>query len=224
LNLPFPGAATDMANATLIFSVAAALLYLFAIDARQSLLRTTAKTLAVAFLAILAFVQGSPQLLVAALALSALGDAFLSRDGDKAFLAGLGSFLAAHLVYIALFYLSGGSFGLLAAEPWRAAAAVALAVFALFVLARLLRVVTPDMRLPIIAYLAAIVAMGVTALTLGNALVIAGAVLFVASDAILAAEKFLMASLSPRRRPARIAVWVLYYAAQLSITLGFLLG
>ena len=65
---------------------------------------------------------------------------------------------------------------------------------------------------------------GVAALTLDNLFVIAGAVLFIASDAILAAEKFLMASLSPRRRPARIAVWLLYYAAQALITLGFLLA
>jgi uncharacterized membrane protein YhhN len=222
--LPFPGAATDTANATLIFSAAAALLYLFLLDAQPSLFRTVAKTLAVAFLAVLAVVQSGPLLLAAALALSALGDAFLSREGDKPFLAGLGSFLAAHLMYIALFWLSGGTFDVLMAEPWRAGIAIVIAVFALFMLARLLRVVAPDMRLPIVVYVAAIVAMGVAALTLDNVFVIAGAVLFIASDAILAAEKFLMASLSPRRRPARVAVWLLYYAAQVLIMLGFLLA
>lgn len=222
--LPFPGAATDTANATLIFSVVAALLYVFVLDTQPSLIRTVAKTLAVAFLAVLAVVQGGPLLLAVALALSALGDAFLSREGDRAFLAGLGSFLAAHLVYIALFWLSGGSFDILTAQPWRAGVAIVMAVFALLILARLLRVVAPDMRLPIVAYVTAIVAMGVAALTLDNVFVIAGAVLFIASDAILAAEKFLMASLSPRRRPARIAVWALYYAAQVLITLGFLLA
>ena len=61
------------------------------------------KTLAVGLLAVLVVVEDGPLLLVAALALSAVGDAFLSRDGDKAFLGGLASFLAAHLVYIALF-------------------------------------------------------------------------------------------------------------------------
>lgn len=222
--LPFPGVATDTANATLIFSAAAALLYLFLLDAQPSLFRTIGKTLAVAFLAVLAIVQGGPLLLAAALGLSALGDAFLTREGDKAFLAGLGSFLAAHLVYIALFWLFGGSFDILTAQPWRAGIAIAMAVFALVMLARLLRVVAPDMRLPIVAYVIAIVAMGVAALTLDNVFVIAGAVLFIASDAILAAEKFLMASLSPRRGPARIAVWLLYYAAQVLITLGFLLA
>ena len=51
--------------------------------------RTAVKTLAVALLAVLTFVENGPLLLFAALALSALGDAFLSRDGDRTFLAGL---------------------------------------------------------------------------------------------------------------------------------------
>ncbi|GLS31827.1 Uncharacterized membrane protein YhhN [Mesorhizobium albiziae] len=224
MTLPFPGSATDTANATLIFSIAAALLYLIMLDAPQSFRRMAVKTFAVALLSVLAFFQGGPVLLVAALALSAVGDAFLARDGDKAFLAGLGSFLAAHLVYIALFWQSGGSAGILVAEPWRAVLAAAMLVFALFMLSRLLRVVASDMRLPIVLYVAAIVVMGIAALTLGNLFIIAGAVAFMASDTVLASEKFLMAEQSPGSRPARVAVWVLYYAAQLSITLGFLLG
>ncbi len=50
-----------------------------------------------------------------------------------------------------------------------------------------------------------------------------GAVLFMASDGLLAAEKFLVAAISPHREWMRYAVWALYYAAQLMITLGFLL-
>ena len=45
-----------------------------------------------------------------------------------------------------------------------------------------------------------------------------------ASDGLLATEKFLVAAISPHRAWMRLAVWVLYYAAQLAITLGFLLG
>ena len=45
-----------------------------------------------------------------------------------------------------------------------------------------------------------------------------------ASDGLLAAEKFLVAAISPHRVWMRYAVWALYYAAQLAITLGFLLG
>ncbi|TIP55997.1 lysoplasmalogenase family protein, partial [Mesorhizobium sp.] len=74
--------------------------------------------------------QGGPWLLIAALALSAIGDALLSRDGEKAFVGGLAGFLAAHGLYIALFVRAGDGGGLFLAEPWRAAIAGAMAVFA----------------------------------------------------------------------------------------------
>jgi uncharacterized membrane protein YhhN len=63
--------------------------------------------------------------------------------------------------------------------------------------------------------------MGLGGLTLGG-LVLLGAVLFMASDAILGSEKFLMTDTSPLRRFTSPAVWVLYYAGQLLITLGLL--
>jgi uncharacterized membrane protein YhhN len=66
--------------------------------------------------------------------------------------------------------------------------------------------------------------MGVSALTMNNIWVIGGAILFMASDGLLAAEKFLAPAISPHRVWMRYAVWVLYYAAQLGITLGFILG
>ncbi len=92
--------------------------------ARQSLPRSAVKTLAVALLAVLAFVENGPLLLVRrAGARARCGDAFLSRDGDRAFLAGLASFLVAHLVYIALFLCSGGGVRRSQAEPWRAGVA-----------------------------------------------------------------------------------------------------
>ncbi|TIV50381.1 MAG: lysoplasmalogenase, partial [Mesorhizobium sp.] len=188
------------------------------------LARSAAKTLAVALLAALAVMQGGPLLLVAALALSAAGDAFLSRDGEKAFLGGLASFLVAHVAYIALFLEVGGGIGLLAAEPWRGAVALAMAVFVVLMLAALWRRVGPSLRIPIAVYVAAILAMGISALTTFYAWVIAGAVLFMASDGLLAAERFLLAAISPHRVWMRYAVWVLYYAAQLAITLGFLLS
>ena len=197
--MPFPGAVTDTANATLLLSVLAALLYAFALDTPPSLRRTAMKTLAVALLAVLAVIENGPPFLIAALALSALGDAFLSRDGDRAFLAGLASFLAAHLAYIALFWLAGGSLGLLMAELWRAFAALAMVLFVVLMLTRLWRAVAPDMRVPIAVYVAAIFAMGIAALTLKIPVVTLGAVLFMASDAILAVERFLMAPDSPLR-------------------------
>ncbi|RUW33245.1 MULTISPECIES: lysoplasmalogenase [unclassified Mesorhizobium] len=222
--MPFAGGIDANPNATLLFSIAAAAIYALALELTPRLARSAAKTLAVALLAALAVMQGGPLLLVAALALSAAGDAFLSRDGEKAFLGGLASFLVAHVAYIALFLEVGGGIGLLAAEPWRGAVALAMAVFVVLMLAALWRRVGPSLRIPIAVYVAAILAMGISALTTFYAWVIAGAVLFMASDGLLAAERFLLAAISPHRVWMRYAVWVLYYAAQLAITLGFLLS
>jgi uncharacterized membrane protein YhhN len=221
--MPFPGGIEANANATLLFSVVAAMIYAFTLDMPQSLARLAVKTLAVALLAVLALLQGGPGLLVAALTLAAIGDALLSRDGEKAFLGALASFLAAHVLYVVLFVRSGGGFGLLPAEPWRPAIAVAMAVFALAILLALWRRVGPALRLPVGVYIAAILAMGISVLTLNSLWVIGGAVLFMASDGLLAAEKFLAPAISPHRAWMRHAVWGLYYAAQLGITLGFLL-
>ncbi|WP_202299137.1 lysoplasmalogenase [Mesorhizobium sp. 131-2-1] len=222
--MPFPGGIDANANATLVFSLVAAVIYAFTLNMPPSLARSAAKTLAVAMLAVLALMQGGPLLLVAALALSAVGDAFLSRDGEKAFLGGLASFLLAHILYVPLFLQSGGGSGLLGTESWRGAIALALVAFAIVMLAALWRRVGPALRLPVAIYVAAILAMGISALTTSSTLVIAGAILFMASDGLLAAEKFLLAAISPHRVWMRYAVWALYYAAQLCITLGFLLS
>ena len=74
---------------------------------------------------------------------------------------------------------------------------------------------------PVAAYVLAIAIMGLGGVTLGG-LVLAGVALFMASDAILGSEKFLMAQTSPYRHLTSPAVWVLYYAGQLLITLGLL--
>ncbi|TIU46245.1 MAG: lysoplasmalogenase, partial [Mesorhizobium sp.] len=104
------------------------------------------------------------------------------------------------------------------------AIALVMAAFSIVMLAALWRRVGPQLRIPIAVYVAAILAMGISALTTGSAWVIAGAVLFIASDGLLATERFLFAAISPQRLWMRYAVWVLYYAAQLAITLGFLLA
>ncbi|RWM22641.1 MAG: lysoplasmalogenase [Mesorhizobium sp.] len=222
--MPFPGGIDANANATLLFSLVAAVIYAFTIDMPPKLARSAVKTLAVAMLAVLASLQGGPGLLVAALAFSAIGDALLSRDGEKAFLGGLASFLVAHGLYVALFLRSGDGIGLLSVEPWRAAIAVAMAVFALAMVFALWRRIGPALRLPVGVYIAAILAMGISALTLSNIWVVVGAVLFMVSDGLLALEKFLLTAISPHRVWMRYAVWMLYYAAQLAITMGFLLG
>lgn len=222
--LPFPGGIEATDNATLVFSAAAALLYAFIVGMKPSLLRSAVKTISTALLAWLAWSRGGPDLLIIGLALGSLGDLFLSRDGDKAFLGGLASFLAAHVAYIALFLDQGAGLGILSAEPWRGALAGLVAVFAFGVLFILMQRVPPTLRIPVIAYSLTIMGMGITALTTSNWLVIAGAGMFMMSDTLLGWERFVSPAISPHRPLLRFSVWVLYYLAQLLITLGFVLG
>ncbi|TGU48554.1 lysoplasmalogenase, partial [Mesorhizobium sp. M00.F.Ca.ET.186.01.1.1] len=65
--MPFPGGIDANANATLVFSLVAAVIYAFTLNMPPSLARSAAKTLSVAMLAALAAMQGGPLLLVAAL-------------------------------------------------------------------------------------------------------------------------------------------------------------
>lgn len=221
--MPFTGGLAETANGTLLLSLAAAFLYLFMVAGAPSWRRTVAKTAAVALLAVLAAAEGGPWLLIAGLALSAAGDAFLAQDGERPFLAGLASFFAAHLAYAALF-LSAGSLALLFGTPLRLAAGALMVLFAVGMFRRLRPALPATMTMPVLAYVAAILAMGLSALGLPAPAVIAGAVLFMASDAILAAETFLLSRQSPQLVWTRPAVWVLYYAAQVTITLGVLLA
>ncbi|MDZ7600949.1 MAG: lysoplasmalogenase family protein [Hoeflea sp.] len=202
-------------HAILFVSALASALYLFIVGKPVSFRRTVAKTLGVGLLSMLALLAGGPWLLVAALALSALGDAFLAQEGDKAFLGGLGSFLAAHIVYAVLFLSSGPGFSQAAVTGF-----LAVAVFALGMGFLMVRKAGP-LALPVAAYVLAIAIMGLGGLTIGG-WVLLGVVAFMASDAILGSEKFLMAEASPFKRLTRPVVWVLYYAGQLMITLGLL--
>ncbi|TIT20907.1 MAG: lysoplasmalogenase, partial [Mesorhizobium sp.] len=132
--------------------------------------------------------------------------------------------LAAHVLYVVLFLRAGGGLGLLSAEPWRAAIVLAMVVSVLAMLFALRRRVGPALRLPIGVHAAALLAMSIAALTLNSVWVVGGVVLLILSDGLHAAEKFLLPAISPHRAWMRHAVWALYYAGQLAITLGFLLG
>lgn len=221
--MPFAGGLDSLPNGTLLLSVVAALLYLPVQGRAPSLRRSFVKTAATALLAVLAFIEGGPFLLVAALALSAAGDFFLSRDGETAFLAGLASFLAAHLAYVPLFLSVGGGMEILTWQPWRLGLVLLAALGAALLMRRLLAAVAPQMRGPVVLYAAAILAMLLAAATVPSPVILIGAILFVLSDSLLAIGRFLLPPDSPRQRPTGAAVWVLYYLAQAAITLGFLL-
>lgn len=221
--MPFDGGIDSLANGTLVLSVIAAVLYLPVQGRAPSWRRSLVKTASTALLAVLAYIQGGPALLVAALALSAAGDFFLSRAGERAFLAGLASFLAAHIAYVPLFLSVGGGTDILLWQPWRIGLAVVAIAGAGLLLRRLLPAAGAQMRGPVALYAAAILAMLLAAATVPAPVILAGAVFFVVSDSLLAAGRFLLPAGSPRQRPVGAAVWVFYYLAQAAITLGFLL-
>jgi uncharacterized membrane protein YhhN len=221
--MPFPGGIEATANGALILSAAAAVLYLIIVNQRPTPLRTVPKTFAVGLLAVLGFVENGPALLFVALVLSAVGDAFLSRDGEAMFLGGLASFLAAHLAYVGLFIGQGGGLAHLFAQELRLAVAAAIAVAALVAMALVWRRVRPTLALPMLAYTLAAVAMSFAALTLDRPWLVIGAVLFLASDALLATERFLLSAVSPHRAWLRQLVWILYYVAQATIALSLLI-
>jgi uncharacterized membrane protein YhhN len=218
--MPFPGGIGNADNIALLISAGAAVLYLLMPRQGMSWWLSALKTLSTSLLAIIAWRVGSPALLVAGLALSAVGDLFLSRDGEKAFVCGLASFLAAHVAYIVLFASVGQHLTVLLSMPLMLVAAGLVAVS--LILARtILKHVPNELQLPVVVYCTALVLMGLTALATERLLIIAGAVMFVASDAILAWEKFVEPAASAWKPPMRVAVWVLYYAAQVTFLLVF---
>lgn len=202
-------------------SAAAALVYGLVLSGRPpSVVRMLVKTAAVGLLAVIALVAGAPWMLILALGFSALGDAFMA-DPDRFLPAGLTSFLVAHLLYIPLF-LSFGNVGLLM-EPARAAAVSATLALALV----LLRWLWPELgklRPAVMAYVVAITGMVTTSFLLPAAMwpAMAGAVAFMASDAILAGELFRKAKLFGSQRLTGWAVWFLYYAGQALIAYAVL--
>lgn len=222
----FPGALTDPPNATLILSLGAAFFYLLILRQPPSLARTAVKAGSVLLLAILAFIQGGPLLLVIALLLSAAGDALLAQNDEWSFSAGLGAFLAAHLTHVVLFLpLALHAIGLAdgGQVAMRVALAAAVGAAAVVYCRRLAAGVPGELQVPVALYVAAILAAAAVAILTGVQMLIAGMLMFVLSDAILAGEKFLLAEDSPHRAWTGPAVWILYYLAQLTITLVFVL-
>lgn len=183
--------------------------------------RSVLKTLAVAALAVAAMLSGAPWLLVAALGLGSLGDFFLSRDGEAAFLTGLISFAAAHVAVAGFFVVYGDATwaGLMAVPP---AVLVGLLIFAM-AMAFVLLPRAGALRLPVACYIVIILAMGSAALAMPDSglrqWAVPAAALFMASDAILGVEMFAMRGDHPARRITSALIWPLYWLAQF----GFLM-
>jgi len=126
---------------------------------------------------------------LAGLGLSWCGDLLLEGPPDVFFLAGLVSFLLAHLAYISAFLGCG------VARSWLLPAALPTGAASVAVLVWLAPAIPPDMVVPVRAYTAVISVMVVTAIAVrgsGSSLLIpAGALLFYVSDLSVAAGQFL---------------------------------
>ena len=155
---------------------------------------------------------------VAALALSLAGDVFLMLPSDR-FVAGLASFLLAHVAYVVGLTRHGGSAGALFV------AAVPVVIVAGLLGARFLRAARAtghdELVGPLVAYMAVIAAMVTCALASGNALAALGAVLFMASDALIAETRFVDSQL---HRWAPVVIMVTYYLGQAGLTLSLVHG
>ena len=154
-------------------------------------------------------------LILAGLLFSLAGDIFLMLPEDR-FVAGLFSFLIAHLFYIGAFTWDGAShLSMLNALP--------LLLYGLLMLALLLPRLG-KMRVPVIVYMLVILLMVWQASNRwsgseirGSGLAFAGAVLFAVSDSILALNRF-----RRRFKSAQFLILVSYFAAQWLLALSAL--
>jgi uncharacterized membrane protein YhhN len=147
---------------------------------------------------------------VAALVFSLAGDILLMVPADL-FVAGLGAFLVAHLCYLVGFRIEGG--GAVALAVAATAVVVGVAPFG----TRILTALRGHRALfgPVALYMVVIAAMGASALATGNILAGAGAALFVASDTMIAWNRFVRPF-----RAAGVGIMVTYHLGQAALVLS----
>lgn len=150
---------------------------------------------------------------IAALVLSLAGDVFLMLEPDQ-FVAGLASFLGAHLAYIVGLVLAAFSLG-----AALIALAVVVALFPLIGRPILTGARASDARLgtPVVAYIAVISTMVVAAAATTTLLAIAGAISFFASDAVLGWNRF-VAAISR----GRLITMITYHIGQTLLVLALI--
>jgi len=181
--------------------------------------RTIAKTMPVSLLAFSSFISGQPVELTAAIALSAMGDAWLAGKGEQRFIAGLGCFLLAHLAYVwVMWHLR---------DPTVSTIILGLAIIATVALAYLvLSHLWPHLgklKIPVILYTIAIVLMANSAISTAISFpLILGVALFLISDTVLAHETFVMNRFDPNRRFTADIIWNFYFFGQALIVATFL--
>jgi uncharacterized membrane protein YhhN len=173
------------------------------------------KGLSIAVLALLAFLLDR-KILGIALTLSSIGDVLLDLDPERLFVAGLGSFLLAHLTYVVLFVRNRP-------KPFAIGTAqvlgMTLVLLYTLTISSWLLPSLGQLIVPVAIYMCAITAMVLACILarFSSPWIICGAILFLASDSLLAVNKF--KTPIPYRD---YLVWSTYYAAQFAIASGFL--
>ncbi len=166
-------------------------------------------------------IAGNKGLIIAALLFSFLGDVLLLFENKSSlfFIGGLVSFLLTHICYILYFLkIKSAQPSLIRKQPWMAALAAAYTIS----LVQFLLPSLGDMKIPVIIYAIIIYCMMLCSLqvflkvnTPANRLFITGALLFTASDSMLAINKF--------HKPfaaAAVLIMLTYCAAQFCIVQG----
>jgi uncharacterized membrane protein YhhN len=206
-------------RALLSVSIACGALYLATQSLRPYAGSVVIKQLAIFPLALVAFraLRGADGLLLGlALAFSGLGDMLLGIEGENLFTYGLGSFLIAHLFYVALFTRN-------LPRPLGLGTGRKLLIFLLLLYSAAITTwlgpALGPLAIPVIFYMSAISAMCLTAILAGfrTSLVVLGALLFILSDSLIAVAKFKMPI-----EHGNYLVWATYYCGQLAIATGFL--
>jgi uncharacterized membrane protein YhhN len=200
-------------------SIGAALAYGLVFAQRPpSALRTLVKCVAVGALAAIAYLDSGSVLLAIALAFCTLGDAFLAGDPKRWLPFGLAAFLTGHVIYVPLLGTHGAS---PSTTFWVSAVVVGAAAGLML---RALWSSLGPLRIPVVVYVFAIVCMVLAALLLPLRFwpATAGAVAFMASDAILSFDLFKGAKLFGSPRLTAWAVWFLYWGGQVGLCWGML--
>jgi uncharacterized membrane protein YhhN len=186
-----------------------------------SFVRAAVKTVFMAAFGAALIVAQAPPPLILAIIISALGDFFLAFDKKWILPFGILSFLLAQLLYVVIFtgiwFFSGDNSPLL---PRYIAMALVIATAIAFLIW-----MAPKlgwMALGVVPYAIAITGMGVAAMWLPWAgwPAMIGALLFLTSDFVLAAELFRLPPDAPVRRITAPMVWWTYAAAQVLIIWG----
>ncbi|WOX04181.1 lysoplasmalogenase [Microbulbifer pacificus] len=201
--------------ATLLFVLVAALYMLLDATGPKALWMAALKIVPIGILVWLAaqrLTGGTRALCLLALGLSALGDVLLAIPFANHFLFGLGAFLLAQLTYTVTFARSGKLSLCLAGRAFAVLVAVVL-------LGNQVLPGAGELALPVGLYILAISAMAISAAAhrSGSSLLFAGALTFMASDALIAINRFV--------DPVPLAgTWIMltYYAAQALLVVGLI--